>query len=535
MQEFVQSHLVSTLNPIHEEVSTIRNVMHEIEGRMTKFASQIARQSTKIEEQEHELQNLNSAIAAKDSRMTAMHQLILATRAENSDIRGNTDSTKAALDKVDDKWQAACSFQPVVDLLVDIKRDGFFVLQNTSFGSPGHHTSKHQGTIGVLQNLQLQQDKQASEIRKLYHNLQASDQKASDIMETRLNNLNSFCKELCNQQRDMENAINTLRAQEDETREKLKNADVIEKFGLRDVRTKAIEAKLTSLTQEIEKPIANLRATDKELQHVKGKVAILESQNFHNQICELVDSMKDFARRLATAEEEIVQVRRKSAEQFHVRDKLLRKLDDKATKHSMDLTDLTSAQKADIEHLAALQANLAPVLVKTRQTEDSGSGGDQPDNGLSFDDELKELRENYNSQRDVLDKYTTKLDMIQHLLDSLKQKEQRDFDSSHTQISGLQEDLGDANALLSKLDARVELVQKYFTGLGRGLQDTHTAMTGDSSVLPQKNVKQLPTLPASTPRGGLFNDPRSRTPTRQGLFARPLGSLPNDTGVPGPT
>lgn len=500
MQEFVQSHLVSTLNPIHEEVSTIRNVMHEIEGRVTKFASQIARQSTKIEEQEHELQNLNSAIAAKDSRMTAMHQLILATRAENSDIRGNTDSTKAALDKVDDKWQ---------------------------------------GTIGVLQNLQLQQDKQASEIRKLYHNLQASDQKASDIMETRLNNLNSFCKELCNQQRDMENAINTLRAQEDETREKLKNAvaahdqfrqDVIEKFGLRDVRTKAIEAKLTSLSQEIEKPIANLRATDKELQHVKGKVAVLESQNFHNQICELVDSMKDFARRLATAEEEIVQVRRKSAEQFHVRDKLLRKLDDKATKHSIDLTDLTSAQKADIEHLAALQANLAPILVKTRQTEEGGSGGDQPDNGLSFDDELKELRENYNSQRDVLDKYTTKLEMIQHLLDSLKQKEQRDFDSSHTQISGLQEDLGDANALLSKLDARVELVQKYFTGLGRGLQDTHTAMTGDSSVLPQKNVKQLPTLPASTPRGGLLNDPRSRTPNRQGLFARPLGSLPNDTG-----
>ena len=30
---------------------------------------------------------------------------------------------------------------------------------------------------------------------------------------------NSFCKELCNQQRDMENAINTLRAQEDETRD----------------------------------------------------------------------------------------------------------------------------------------------------------------------------------------------------------------------------------------------------------------------------------------------------------------------------
>lgn len=31
--------------------------------------------------------------------------------------------------------------------------------------------------------------------------------------------------------------------------------DVIEKFGLRDIRTKAIEAKLSNLSQDIEKPI----------------------------------------------------------------------------------------------------------------------------------------------------------------------------------------------------------------------------------------------------------------------------------------
>ena len=74
---------------------------------------------------------------AQDTRMTAMHQLLLATRAEASDIRGpilahdpsvrdacsgwsagglviayrwtdagNTDTTKGALDKLDDKWQA---------------------------------------------------------------------------------------------------------------------------------------------------------------------------------------------------------------------------------------------------------------------------------------------------------------------------------------------------------------------------------------------------------------------------------------------
>ena len=35
-------------------------------------------------------------------------------------------------------------------------------------------------------------------------------------------------------------------------------------------------------------------------------------------------------------------------------------------------------------------------------------------------------------------------------------------------------------------------------------------------VLPQKNVKQLPTLPATTPRSGLLSDPRK--PSRQGLL-----------------
>jgi len=309
----------------------MKGALYEMEARVVKFAEKMAKQNAKIEEQEHELQNLSSSVAAKDTRMTAMHQLLLATRAEASDIRGNTDTTKGALDKLDDKWQ---------------------------------------GTISLLQNLQLQQDKHSSEIRKLQHAIAAADQKASDLVETRINNLNSFCKELCNQQRDMETAITQLKSHEEETRDKLKHTvsvhdqhrqDVIEKFGLRDVRTKAIEAKLTTLAQELEKPITNIRATDKEVAHLKSKVAILESQNFHNQISELCDALKDLGRRMASAEEEVVQVRRKSAEQFHMRDKLLRKLDDKATKHSIDINELMSTQKADIDHLNALQSTLAPT------------------------------------------------------------------------------------------------------------------------------------------------------------------------------
>lgn len=68
-----------------------------------------------------------------------------------------------------------------------------------------------------------------------------------------------------------------------------------------------------------------------------------------------------------------LEVRRKSAEQFHLRDKLLRKLEDKATKHTMDLADLNTSQRADVENLAALQSSLAPILVKTRQPEEPGA------------------------------------------------------------------------------------------------------------------------------------------------------------------
>jgi len=223
-------------------------------------------------------------------------------------------------------------------------------------------------------------------------------------------------------------------------------------------------------------------------------------------------------RRLASAEEEVVQVRRKSAEQFHMRDKLLRKLDDKATKHSIDINELISNQKADIEHLNALQSTLAPLLMKTRQQ--SADEGDQPgDSALTFDQELKELRETTASQKEQLDKAQNKLDMVAHLLDSLKLKEQRDVDTNSSQITGLQEELGDAHTMLSKLDARVEMVQKYFTGLSRGLQDTHSVLTGDSSALPQKNVKQLPTLPNTTPRTALMS-PSPRKPSRNTLFGR---------------
>ena len=67
------------------------------------------------------------------------------------------------------------------------------------------------------------------------------------------------------------------------------------------------------------------------------------------------------------------QVRRRSAEQFHLRDKLLRKLEDKASKQLMDLSELATAQKTDVEQLAQLQQQLAPILVKTRQHEEPGA------------------------------------------------------------------------------------------------------------------------------------------------------------------
>lgn len=103
-----------------------------------------------MEEQEHELQNLSSALAAKERHET---YTIAPLAGQSFDghasadpghqggelrparpmlsslpgrVPGNSDSTRAALDKVDDKWQ---------------------------------------GTLSVLQNLQLQQDKQGAEIR----------------------------------------------------------------------------------------------------------------------------------------------------------------------------------------------------------------------------------------------------------------------------------------------------------------------------------------------------------------------------------
>lgn len=61
------------------------------------------------------------------------------------------------------KWMVKGAIKQTINVPTPIAR--IFLCCSYSFGSPSHHTSKHQGTIGVLQNLQLQQDKQASEIR----------------------------------------------------------------------------------------------------------------------------------------------------------------------------------------------------------------------------------------------------------------------------------------------------------------------------------------------------------------------------------
>lgn len=64
----------------------------------------------------------------------------------------------------------------------------------------------------------------------------------------------------------------------------------------------------------------------------------------------------------------------------------------------------------------------------------------------------------------------------------------------------LRQEQGSTRESLTKMSARLDLCNKYFSGLGKGLKDAHNQIVGCEGVLPKMGEHGLPPLMPRTPR-----------------------------------
>jgi chromosome segregation ATPase len=462
MQDFVNSYMTSMLGPVIEDMHELRNYVQGIGGKLMQTMDLTTKHTNTLKEQANELSTQGAALATQDQQLKTTHQLLLATRADNADLRSKNETIRASLDKSDGK------------------------LMNTG---------------SAVQALQQAQEATRADLRKLRNEFNAADKKALDIVEQRLNNMNMFCRELHDSQRNLQDMLQSVKFAEEELQTNLKllsshveegQQESLDKLTSTISRVNSLETKLNTCQQDVHGSAVIMKSLDSQIQTMKSQVATIEAKDAQGKILDILETNKEFARKLGAAEEDLIQMRRKTAEQIHARDKLLRKLDDKSMQNGNDIIELEKGWKDHDERLRQHDKTLKSLMPPKQEGEDD----DEPSSPVNFDAEIKELRALTNAQREALSDCNHRLEGLTQAHDSLKAKQGRDKERANDDINGLQGEVSDAFKWLNKLDGRAETMAKYFQGFGRGLQDAHNHITGDSGATAPRSA-------ALTPRGGL--------------------------------
>eukprot|EP00931_Biecheleriopsis_adriatica_P022744 TRINITY_DN14532_c0_g1_i1.p1 TRINITY_DN14532_c0_g1~~TRINITY_DN14532_c0_g1_i1.p1 ORF type:complete len:542 (-),score=131.15 TRINITY_DN14532_c0_g1_i1:127-1722(-) len=457
MQDFVHAHLTSILNPALEEIGELKTSVGELQGKLAIYSSQVMKNCNRLDEHANELTNVSTGLAAKDSRLQTMHQLLLSYRVENSELRSNEEATKASLGRAEEKILAINS---------------------------------------QVQTLQQLQDTMRLDLRKFGKDIQNIDRKTLDTVDNRLENLHTFCRDIHTGQKDLNDVVSQVQGAERELEDRLTKLsslvtehrqDALDNLSSSRTRFQSLEAKVSANAKGIDRSALNIKALEQEVQHLNSKTSLLfQSKDATARLIqEILDSSKETTRRLGVAEEDVVQVRRKTAEQLHVRDKMLRKLDDTASTHSHNLEEQRRALQTHHERCFSLEttmARLSPMM-------DANSA--EGESLQSLDESLAELKDTCSRLQDSLKDCSDQLSSVSQSCNSLKAKQGKDIEAASASISGLQKDLSQNNARVQHLESRSETMQKYLTGLGRGFQEAHTQLTGDSSALPSKTGDTL--------------------------------------------
>eukprot|EP00930_Biecheleria_cincta_P030890 TRINITY_DN2140_c0_g1_i1.p1 TRINITY_DN2140_c0_g1~~TRINITY_DN2140_c0_g1_i1.p1 ORF type:complete len:586 (-),score=128.51 TRINITY_DN2140_c0_g1_i1:285-1964(-) len=483
MQDFVNAYMTSMMGPLVQDMHELRTYVQGIEGKLQQTVDLTTKHANTLKEQANELATQGSALDTQDQQLKTTHQLLLATRVDNADLRGNNEAIRASLDKTDGKLLS---------------------------------------TGSAVQALQQAQEATRGDLRKLRNEFNAADKKALDVVEQRLNNMNMFCRELHDSQRNLQDVLNQVKFTEEELQTQMRllashveegQQSALDSMASLTSRVNSLESKLNTCYQDVHGSAMIVKSLDSQMQTMKSHVSNIEAKDTHSRILDILEANKEFARKLGAAEEDLIQMRRKTAEQIHARDTLLRKLDDKSMQNGNCIIELERGRKEHDDRLRQHEKTLKSLMPPQAEGEDDGEAAAP----VNFDAEIKELRALTNAQREALSDCNHRLENLTQAHESLKSKQGRDREKTNDEINGLQGEVGDAFKWLNKLDGRAETMAKYFQGFGRGLQDAHNYITGDSgATAPRSAVRTprgaLPALPPGLGKGSVTNRQGPTTP-----------------------
>mmetsp|Transcript_17730 Transcript_17730/g.31644 ORF Transcript_17730/g.31644 Transcript_17730/m.31644 type:complete len:540 (-) Transcript_17730:161-1780(-) len=465
MQDFVRLHMMSILHPFAEHMRELQGQIERLSGHMAQAQHDVSQHKSRLDQHDDQLLMARNGAAELNSRVDATQADLSTVAKEKAALDTGHKMTKATLAKAEERLKTA-------ELAVEALQHG------------------HREATALTSKLQ--------------NGLSNTDQKISEQIEVRLNNMHTYCKELNDRQADLLQTVQQNRANIDSTGQSLekltqmleqRRQSDLESFSCLNDHAKGFEAKLTNTNQTLQRHAENVKAVDKAVQQMKTLTGQLVSvQQLHAQQSEVTLSLKEHSRRLGKAEEDIAHTRGEAANEKQAVGDLLRKLGERADVSASDIQRLKEVQ--------GQQAN----QIQTAGRRSSDIETEQRKLWKRIDADEREMQSMALWQKGATDKFEEHSSELEQAHCDFRQA-RKSLEATDTNLNGVKADLDAARDIISKLGLRVDLCYKYFHGFGKGLQETQRHVAGgECGMLPPKSgmgqSMNLPMIPRS-PRAAM--------------------------------
>jgi len=473
MQDFVRLHMMSMLQPFADRVHELQASVQLLSDAQEKTNAEVQELKAILPEHGGQLSALEESSQKASELLDKLQTEASAAKRERNRLDGNHEMTKASVAKA----KESCS---EMGKAIETLQQSLEASQGRCDGL-GQETSDLEKRL--VERFDTRLDKQGRVCKEL-------NEKQAELQKT------------CQQAKVLSERANSAVSKLSSLKDAAQAADATSFAGLEE-RTAGLQAELEELRQEVTQQARSFTSVGREVQHLKTWTeSLTEIQQLQALQEKTEAAVRAQADRLESTAADVLELRTRPDSKAEVHRLELQSLEKRLTHSLSEVMKWRDGQKAHNDLLSSASQRLKDLEGEQHRL--------LADSGLA----KQELQSLASWQRGAADELLSQRNMLDDACGGISQA-QAGLEELRSGVEGLQGDQVATCESLSKLGSRLDLCHKYFSGLGKGLQDAQKQIAGSEGglLLPKMGAEALPALLPRAPK-----TPRKSLPSpRRGL------------------
>jgi len=489
MQEFVHAHLMTILQPFNEQMQNLQEGLQKVTLQSTGTAAEVTRHREQI---------------------STHHKMIAAFDKTTEELSGALQELQKEVRVVSNKHEA-------------LSRDHYQVKNSLEDAE-----SRLRSATAQIEDLFGGQTGVVAQLERLNTGLADIEQHVGTVVESRLNHLHGFCRDIRTEQTNLSEAVSDCQTDIHRNQENIKQqqskivarqGEDDEKFACLSQHAKGFEAKLSQLLADLKSTDEVAKATEKETQRAHMEVAKLRStQQLYAEYSEIFLAVKENSRRVGKLEDTVQLMNSRNPVEISIFQDTIQKIQAQVDDNETKIQSVDRFQASTTVRLDSLGRSIDGFGSEIKGLERRCG---------ALDGDIQTLQLWQHGATEKFEEHT--LRNLQNKGDL--QKLQVDLEAKGGYIIDLREEIALVQRTVTRIDGNVDVMQKYFTGFGKGLQETTRCVSTGEVVTPRNTPPRpqsatvhatgLPTLPltgsGSPPRRRPWSSKENRTRDLEGF------------------